>query len=265
MTAQSAPAWYAYSVLPGQAGAPPCDGVLPGSSVEAVAFGALTVLASVVPRALFDRADAGNRTADPDWMAARIEAHHAVNQAASAAGACLPLAFGALFSSLDRLRDWLEPRRDALLAALGRVEGRAEWALTLQEDEAAHAAWLDRSQAELRRMAGVIAAASEGTGYLLRKRLDKLRAAARQDHLLAVAGSVAAALQKAGLDVLDEPPKHGMPTWSALAQAGADALPPAAASLAAALAPCGLSLRLSGPWPAYGFARAALAEDAVHV
>jgi hypothetical protein len=33
--------------------------------------------------------------------------------------------------------------------------------------------------------------------------------------------------------------------------------------LAADLAPAGLSLRLSGPWPAYAFARAALAQERI--
>jgi hypothetical protein len=76
-------------------------GNLPGLD-EALDFGDVVALASLVPRALFDRADAGNRTAEPDWMAARLAAHHAVCAAASDAGPALPLAFGALFSTQMR-------------------------------------------------------------------------------------------------------------------------------------------------------------------
>jgi hypothetical protein len=267
MTADSAQAWYTYSVLPASAGAPAGDGVLPGAPVEALRFGPLTVLGSLIPRALFDSGNSANRTADPAWMAARVEAHHAVNVAASQAGACLPLAFGALFSSLDLLGQWLQPRSATLLKALEQAAGQTEWALSLQEDATAHAAWLDREDPALKRLAEAAATAGEGTAFLLARRQDKARTKARSEHIDAVAATVETRLEAAGLGLLHEAPRDGLPGWTLLIPKPTPANQPAEQilGLTAELEPSGLSLRLSGPWPAYAFARAALAQEAVDV
>ena len=275
MTAGLAQAFYVYSVLPATGGVPSADGVLPGVPVDAIRFADLTVLTSVVPRALFDSEDAANRTADPDWMAARLQAHHAVNVAAAADGPCLPLAFGALFSRVGLLHDWLIPRAAALQTALARVGGQTEWALSMQEDAAAHAVWLDREDTDLRRLAETVAAAGEGTAFLLARRLEKARTAARAAHIGVAAATVAAQLGDAGFDLLDDPPRTGLPGWTLLVRSRtpavlaqpntlsgpAQVLAERVQMLAADLAPAGLSLRLSGPWPAYAFARAALAQE----
>ena len=121
----SADAWYVYGLRAEAGAAPVAEAILPDSDVAVLPVGRFAVLASRVPRPLFDRLDPANRTADPDWMGARVRAYHAVNAAAAeAAEAFLPLAFGTLFSSLDLLGDWLAPREAALRAALARVAGR---------------------------------------------------------------------------------------------------------------------------------------------
>jgi len=266
MTTDCAQAWYVYSVLAGAERAPAGDGVLPGAALEAIHFEQITVLASLVPRGLFDSDSTANRTADPAWMAARIEAHHAVNVAASETGACLPLAFGALFSSLDLLQQWLGPRAERLRTALGRVAGQTEWALSMQEDTAAHGAWLDREDPALNRLSQAVAAAGEGTAFLLARRLEKARAVARLGHIDTAAANIAVRLADARFGVLEEPPKGGLPGWSLLvARSHApDALSEQVRMLAADLESAGLSLRLTGPWPAYAFARAALAQEVVN-
>lgn len=260
MTAQSAQAWYAYAILPDNPAVPFADGVLAGAPVEPMRIGTLTVLVSLVPRALFDSANPASRAADPDWAAARIAAHHAVNVAAADAGPSLPLAFGALFSSLDLLRQWLAPRTLALHAALARVAGRAEWSVSMQEDVAVHAAWLDAHTPAIRSLLQAAAIAGEGTAFLIGRRLAKARAAARAAHLQSAAGSVAQQLAQAGLAVMSEPPRSGMPRWTVLAPDSA-ALPDVVGTLTAELAVAGLSLHLTGPWPPYAFARAALEAD----
>lgn len=270
MTADAAQAWYAYNVLHAGNTLLPDKGVLPESRIEAIPFGPLTVLASLVPRALFDRESPSNRTADPEWMAARIEAHHAVNAAATEAGPCLPLAFGALFSSLHLLADWVGPRAATLQAALAQIAGKTEWALSLQEDVATHTAWLDLHDPSLQRLIEAATCAGEGTAFLMVRRLDKARAAARQMHITATVATVDQRLAKSKFYVLDELRQPGLPTWTILmpvqsspplASPFLDGLSQQVQALTADMAPSGLSLRLSGPWPAYAFARAALTED----
>ena len=137
-------AWYAYAVLPGGASPPSVEAILPDAGFELVAAAGMAALASQVPRGLFDGDDAANGTGDPEWIGARARAHHAAASAAAAEGACLPLAFGALFASRDSLGAWLNARAAPLAQALTHLAGRSEWTLRLHEDAEAHAAWLDR-------------------------------------------------------------------------------------------------------------------------
>ena len=271
-------AWYVYGLSPAGGGGPGGEAILPDSRVEALDLGRFAALASRVRRALFDRADPTHRTSEPDWMSARVRAHHAVNAAAAAAGPFLPLAFGTLFSSLDPLRDWLAPREAALRDAMARVADRAEWSLSMHIDWAAHSAWLDSHDRGLRDLTAAMEAAGQGAAFLHARRLDRARGTARAAHLAEAAAAVAATLRQAALDhadlhVIDETsgvaaPTQTGPTWSVLAPRAADRATPAwgrsFAPLAAELAPAGLSLRLTGPWPAYAFARAALATEDAH-
>jgi hypothetical protein len=245
-------AWYAYAVLPGGAPPPVAEPVLPGAPFELVGEAGVVALASPVPRELFDREDPANRAGDPEWIGARARAHHGVAAAAAAAGACLPLAFGALFASRDNLRTWLVARQAELEQALAHVAGRAEWAVRLQEDEAVHAAWLEAHDPDLRALAGRIATASAGTAFLLERRQTQARSTARAARLAAARQAVAAALG-------DDGGQEGC--WTVLADAvERQALEATLAPLAAQWDGSGLALALSGPWPPYAFARKAVAD-----
>lgn len=261
-------AWYVYAVIaPGQP-APDVPGLLPGTTVDAISFGAVDVLATLVPRALFEDGQDGNRTDDPDWMADRAAAHHEVVAAAASRQACLPLGFGTLFSSLDRLAEWLRPRATAMRDGIARIAGHAEWCLSICADPAGHAAWLAHHDTELQRLARQAETAGAGTAFLLAKRIDKAQIAARAGHLASVEARISALLVATGLPVLVERQRDGLPAWSVLAPTDAGTSPLVQGWLAALteeLAPSGLAVRLTGPWPAYAFARAALQAEVAHV
>lgn len=246
-------AWYAYAVLPEGAPPPAAEPVLPDAAFELVGASGVAALASPVPRALFDRDDPANRADDPAWIGARAQAHHGV---VAAAGACLPLAFGALFASRDSLGAWVSARQAALEHALERVAGRAEWTVRLHEDAAAHAAWLEANDPGLRALAARIAAASTGTAFLLDRKRAQATAAARATALAEAGRQVAVAL--AGSAALVD---RQAASWTVLAGAAEQAaLQAALAPLAQAWEQSGLTLALSGPWPPYAFARGALSD-----
>jgi hypothetical protein len=255
-------AWYIYAILPPGATVPEASPILPGAGLEILPCCDLAVLASRVPRALFDSTDPDRRTDDPDWMQLRLVAHHAVNAACVAGSACLPLAFGVLFSSLAALEDWLAPLAGASRRALGRVAGQSEWALELREDAPTHEAWLDAADAGLRELRQAIASAGPGIAFLKTRQLETARRAARDRHLGDVAADIARRLGATGLYV-----GGGAPSWSVLAPRSPAVPPPleqALSPLAACVLPAGLEIRLHGPWPAYGYARAVLAGEAAH-
>ncbi len=251
--AGTASAWYAYAVAPAGL-APPPGGILPDASVETLCRGALEVLVSRVPARLFDKADPANRTADPDWMAERISAHHAV---VAAAGTCLPMAFGTLFSSAERLADWLAPRAPVLYDALEQASARTEWAVSLEEDAGAFAAWLDAHDPKLVQLARAMASAGEGAAFLIGRRRDKARAAARDAYGTRAACLIQDTLSAEGLDYLRERPCRARAAWTVMVPNGHDGIPDLSFDL-----PAGLTPRVTGPWPAYAYARMVLAGEA---
>lgn len=255
-------ATYAYAIVAAGAQAPACAGILPDADVRLVRSGRVGVLASRVPRALFDSGSGSARTADPAWMAERASAHHAVAVAAAARGPALPLAFGALFSDEAALAEWAGRHEAELDAALPAVTDAAEWSLTLAEDPATHASWLAAHDPALGALSRQAQAAGPGTAYLLGRRLARTEAGARAGRIAATAQRLA---DLAALHARHQAPLAARADRAAglavlVADAQLPALRAAAAALDAELAGSGLGVALAGPWPAYAFARHVAAE-----
>jgi hypothetical protein len=221
-------AWYVYAVIQPDQAAPSVSGVLPGLEIEVLPFRPVAILASRVRREIFDAASPFSRTGDADWLAERTAAHHAVIHAT---GPCLPMRFGALFSSLGALQAWLAPRVNVLRPALAQAAQLTEWMLTLREDPERVSPWLE-------------------TGVQAERRADLARTEA------AVAGWA----QASRLALLADIGLGGLPAWTVLVPRDRTRQMANGGNLPANL-PDGLSLHLSGPWPAYGLAAAAMAAE----
>ena len=254
-------AWYVYAVLPEAAALPVCEQtILPGATLRLVGQGpgagtGLACLASLVPSMPFTGQDGTAAVNDPDWVAARARTHHAVVEAS---GACVPLGFGTLFSSLVALRAWLAANAAPLAHALDQVGGRREWLVQLIEDADAHAAWLSRNDPVLLALAEEARAATPGKGFLLARRLSLAVQASRARRAADTAAEIAAALGGQPWPFRAEASSAGA-SWAILTPERTD---PGMGfdALAARLAGSGLTLRLAGPFPPYGFARAAWNE-----
>ncbi len=252
----AAEAWYVYAVIAIESEAPPVPGVLPGCDVRLVPFGPLAVLASRVPRALFEAASATNRMNEPDWVAERAAAHHAV---IGAAGPCLPMRLGVLFSDLDAVRAWLAPRAGLLTPALAQAARQTEWVLSLHEDPDRLAAWLDVHDPAVQAILQTCAERGEGTRFLLVRKLDKAREAGRRQCLDQVRSIVDRWARAAGLMALPETSRQGVPAWTVMLPNERARLLSGDADLPSGL-PDGLSWHLSGPWPNYALATAITAQ-----
>jgi hypothetical protein len=109
-------------------------------------------------------------------------------------------------------------------------------------------------------MAAMVAQAGPGTGFLLERRLAKAGDAAMETRNGDAAGVLTETFQARGWSVCREHPRNAVAAWSLMVQAASGA----AAALAqdgAALPGCGLSLRVTGPWPPYAFARTIFMEQ----
>jgi hypothetical protein len=172
---------HAYAVVPAVAPVPAAARhVLPDVGVELVAAGPVAAVVSPVPRSAF------TEPCSAEVTAARGLGHHAVVAAAAACGPCLPLAYGAVFSSAGPLRAWLSGRAESLSAALAELGSAAEWTATVEEASAGHAAFLETADAELAALGEALRAATQGTAYLLARKRERVQVARRADRLAAV-------------------------------------------------------------------------------
>jgi len=172
---------HAYAVVPADAPVPAAARhVLPDVGVELVAAGPVAAVVSPVPRSAF------TEPCSAEVTAARGLGHHAVVAAAAACGPCLPLAYGAVFSSAGPLRAWLSGRAESLSAALAELGSAAEWTATVEEASAGHAALLETADAELAALGEALRAATPGTAYLLARKRERVQVARRADRLAAV-------------------------------------------------------------------------------
>ncbi len=245
-------AWYVYAVMNGDAACaiPDQPGVLQEALLQIVTSSAVTALVSEVELAPFTAAN--GPAADPTWIAACAERHHAVVSCLQVPS--LPLGFGTLFASRAGLDAWLTQHGETARAALARLDGRAEWAVVLREDEAAHATWLQGHDTGLLALAEQQRCAGPGAAFLISKRVARAQATARQAHLAAMAAHADADLRCSCSDVLAGRSAAQAPSWSVLADPGVP-LSPRLRPLTEALLATGLELRVTGPWPPYAFAR----------
>jgi hypothetical protein len=143
--------------------------------------------------------------------------------------------FGTLFADLGALQSWLAPRVSILKPALALAAGHSEWMLAVHEDPSLVPSWLStKTQAE--------------------RRVGLARAEA----------AVVKWAEASRLALLADVGRGGLPAWTVLVPHDQAAMMTRGGHLPGGL-PAGLSLRLSGPWPAYGLAAAALAMEPAHV
>jgi len=192
--------------------------------------------------------------------------HHRLVEAICAAGACLPARLGSWVESDEEARGLLRAREEALLAALARVEGKVELAVsclwregTLSERAApvgplANAA-LNPQHHPLRGYPTLNPSEGEGTRYLLRRRLEIEAREARERRARELGDSVERAAGVAGEDAQHRVcPSEAVAVSSALlvAREGADQAVARLRELGDRVAD--VEVVVNGPWPPYSFA-----------
>jgi hypothetical protein len=217
------------------------------SPPEALAVGdGLWLIAAQAPAARYGAAAIEARAADLDWLSECALAHEAVIERLMSAPAVAPLKLFTLFSGPQAARRRLAAKRPALLAALRRLAGAAEWGVRV------HARPRPAAAAPAERPAS-------GRGFLERKRdarrlaqedLEATRAKARRG--FATLGRLARAARQL------PPPPGASPSLLLdavflVARPRQAAFEAAFERFATELAALGAEVVFSGPWPAYHF------------
>ncbi len=182
MTTATGTLLYLYAVT-GQDGTSFASGDHPGiedQPVRAIEESGLVALVSDVPAGAFDQAALDLNVRDGHWLTPRATAHQTVNSAAHAAlGSVLPVAFGTIYRSDERIREMLRTRAEELRAKLAALQGRGEWVVGLYRDTVQAAEHLGQVRDAMAH--GGPAPGGPGRRYLERRRDEgELRAELRR-------------------------------------------------------------------------------------
>jgi hypothetical protein len=232
------------------------------SQLEMIDVKDLAAIVSAVPLDEFGEVALQSHLTDPTWTALRAMRHERVVEHFGKYAAIIPLRFGTIYLERDNVRQMLEERRAELLGLINRLRGREEWGVNVYCDRAKLLENIEVLSARLRELNEQAAKASPGQGYLLRKKIEAMRADEARAEMKRVAAEIEGNLSGlsdgvARLRVLkDEASEHGsvVAKFAFLVERERfQKFRAAAEQLADAHAPSGYKLELTGPWPAYNF------------
>jgi hypothetical protein len=217
------------------------------------AGGGLWLVAADAPLRLYDDRALERGLKDLEWVAVRAMAHQRVVEHCLRLGTVLPMKLFTLFRGDARATAHVSARRRALRALARRVRGRHEWGVRLSVDTEAAARSVKKGAAAAGR------GAARGTAYLLRKTRERTLARDLVQDARAEADGAYATLRRLAAAAQRRAPAGDELVLDAaflVPERGARRFAQAVARLQRSLAPRGVVVALTGPWPAYSFVAA---------
>jgi hypothetical protein len=230
--------------------------------LESVGAGGLGAVVSRVPLNLYNEEALEAHLKDAAWMALRAMRHERVVDYFARRASVVPLRFGSIYLERSSVERMLGEKGPELRASLAQLEGREEWGVNVFCDRKALLEAILNLSPRLRELNEQARTATPGQAYLVRKKMDSMRAEeARAEIRRAVEGiedelkreSVALARLRI---IKDEAGEHGELVGKLaclVERASFNDFRGAAERLAAANMDAGFKLELTGPWPAYNF------------
>lgn len=234
------------------------------ASLEAVMGGELSAVVSAVSLADYGEEALQERLSDATWTAMRAMRHERVVEFFASRASVIPLRFGTIYLTRERIAELLEERRAEFRFLIERLGGCEEWGVNVYTDRTKLKDAVTEVSPRLRELAARAASVSPGQAYLLRKKIDAMRADEARAETKRVAAEVestlAAAAETGGVRLRllkDEATEHGELAAKLAFLVRRERFKEfraAAERLADNAAPLGFRLELTGPWPAYNFA-----------
>ncbi|MBV9119736.1 MAG: GvpL/GvpF family gas vesicle protein [Chloroflexi bacterium] len=231
--------------------------------VRLVKVGSLQAAISEVGTEFGER-QLNDRIRDLDWLSPRAVRHHeVVDTLFGRCSSALPLSFGAIFRSEDRLRRRLEGEMESLRARLERLRGRGEWDLKVTRDEEVFRRGLRIESAELGALQSQLEGLPPGRAFMLNKKIQLMETREGQRLSAQIRDEVHATLSELAEEsrrdqLAAQRDNSGMRLefrgGYLIEEAGGDGLKLAVGKLSARYASLGYAFDLTGPWPAFGFA-----------
>ena len=260
-------AFYLYCVGERAALAPLFEAQLPPAieveaRLEMETHDTLAAVLSAVPLADYGEDALRERLSSPAWTAVRAMRHEKVVEHFARRTSVVPLRFGTIYLERASVRAMLSEKEQTLSAIIEQLRGREEWGINILCDREMLLEAIISLSPRLRALEEQAASASPGQSYLLRKKMDAMRA----DEARAVMKRIAAQIEgdlaprsfgAVRLRVLkDEGGEHNdlvAKLAFLVAHDRFEEFRAAAERLAEEHAPAGFKLELTGPWPAYNF------------
>jgi Gas vesicle synthesis protein GvpL/GvpF len=223
----------------------------------------LAAVTSEVPLSEYGEEALQARLTDPTWTALRTMRHEKVVEHFASRASIIPLRFGTIYLRRERVREMIEERRGELRAIIERLRGREEWGVNISRDRAKLLETIVTVSPRLRELSEQAAKASPGQAYLLRKKIDAMRADEARAETLSAVSEIERKLARASegaarLRLLKDEAGEQGDVVAKLAflveREQFDRFRAAAEALAGRYIQSGFRIEMTGPWPAYNFA-----------
>jgi hypothetical protein len=235
------------------------EGILPpligvgGEPVRTVEGSGLAAIVGSVDLVDFGEAGLRRNLEDINWLDACARAHHQVIDAIRQTEPIVPMRLAVVFHDDSGVGAMLDDRHQDLMAALGRIDGRAEWGVKVYADP--------RSPRGAPDPAPPTSAQGAGTAYLLKRRAQLSAKEQERSALAQSTEDIHATLASLAVASRRHPPQDRRlsgESWSMVLN-GAYLLEQAAGEEFVATVRAlderhpGLRLDATGPWPPYSF------------
>lgn len=239
------------------------DAIESNSRLETIVAGDLAAVASAVPLADYGEEALQARLNDPAWTALKAMRHEKVVEHFASRASVIPLRFGTIYLRRERIEQMLSEKSGEFHSIIERLRGRQEWGLNIYLNRARLLEAVSLLSPRLREIVERAASAPPGQAYLMRKKVEAMRADEARAETRRVTAEIERALarasaQRARLRIMkDERTEYGE-VVAKLAflvdRAQFEQFHAEAETLANEHAASGFKLELTGPWPAYNFA-----------
>lgn len=252
---------YLYCFFKGTPPLIPEQGIEEGNPPFVLSYRDLCALVSRVPLATYHEEALNERIQDPKWLLPKIKRHEEIVR--SVTGPVIPVKFGILYTSRERVLTVLRSGYAALYAFLEFVRDKEEWGVKVYADDGVIQRRVADFSEPLQELDRRLSSATPGEAYLLgRKRADLVQQEAKSlfDRLadeiyhqvlpFSVEGRRSALLSRRATG------KEGEMILNAaflLRKSEVTRFTEQLDVLAARHERHGLSLEVSGPWPPYNF------------
>jgi hypothetical protein len=268
--AQPQDAFYLYCIGETAALAPLFEQPLPSAiepekSVEMISNGNLTAVVSAVALADYGEDELQAHLADSTWTALRAMRHEKIVEHFASRATVVPLRFGAIYLERMTVMEMLAARREEFHSIIERLQGRQEWGINVYLNDSKLTKQITSLSRDLRELSERADSAAPGQAYLMRKKIDAMRADEMRLEKKRVGREIEKALTAqseatARLRVLkDEATEDGDLAFKyafLVPKTQFDEFRSTAEQLAREHRDAGFRIELTGPWPAYNFATA---------